>query len=62
MVYDATHFSAAQFVKRLAIEFVWEIILTVQTTVCTEMPKALVFGDGLQFRNILVEICEIHEV
>ena len=61
MIDDETHFSAAQFVERLTIEFFWETIFTLWASVYTGLPNALVFDDGSQFRDILVEICEIHD-
>ena len=62
MVYDTTHFSAAQFVEKITIESVWEIILTLWASDYTELPNTLVFDDRSQFRDTFVEIREILDV
>ena len=62
MVYDATHFTAAQSVDALTTESVWEIILTLWAAVYTGLSSTLVFDDGSQFRDTFVEICETHDV
>ena len=62
MVDDTTYLSAAQFVDQLTIESFCETILTLWTTVYTGLPNTLVFDDGSQFRDTVVEICEIHDV
>ena len=62
MVDDATYFSAAQFIKPLTNESVWETIITLWDSVYIESPNTLVFDNFSQFRDTFVEICEIHHV
>ena len=61
MVDDATYFSATQLVHPLMTESVWEIILSLWATACSGLPDTLIFDDGSQFRDIFVEICDIHD-
>ena len=60
MLGDETNFSAAQFVHPLTTESVWETILTLWAAVYTGLPSILVFDDGSQLIDTLVDIYEIH--
>ena len=62
MVDDATHFSAAHFFELPTTESGWETILTLFEIVYTSFPNTLVFDCGSKLRDIIVEICEIHDV
>ena len=58
---DAKYFSAARFIEPLTTESVWKTILTLWATIYSGLPSTLVFDDGSQFRDIFVEIYEIHD-
>ena len=62
MAYDATYFSATQFIYTFTFESVWETILSLWATVYTELPNKLRFDDGSQFRDTFEEIYEINDV
>ena len=62
MVDEVARFIVAQSVDPLKIESAQRTILTLWETIFTAFPNTLVFDDGSQFRDVFVEICEIHDV
>ena len=58
----AAHFSAAQFVALLTTEPLWEAILMLLAAVYIGLLNILVFDDGSQFRDTIVETCKIRDV
>ena len=62
MVDEATRFPATAFVIPITAECEQETILKLCTNLYTGIPNKLVFDEGSQFRDALVEICELHDV
>ena len=59
MVDDEKYFSSAPFSDPLKSEHVQDVILTVYGTTYTSAPNTLLYDDGLHFRYLFVQICEI---
>ena len=58
----ATRFSPITFVSPIAIESVWEKILKLRANLYSGISKKLVFDEGSQFSDALIEIRELHDV